>query len=583
MSVRTRYILALSLIALLVTASATYLQTIFVRQEQDSLLINKAGQQRMLVNRVALFVHRLAGSHSDYDAKSLASSLQQFADNHAFLSTLPALPLSVEEMYFGKVALDTRINRYVDDARQYLSSPVPAAPTGAFHPEKVTNLLNDLDDVVSLFEGEAKQRVAVSMRVEKGLWILTLIVLAMEAMLIFRPMENSIKRKIRQLTEAKQDAEQSEAKALEASKVKSEFLANMSHEIRTPMNGILGTLQILESTILDEKSRDMVSKASISARSLLTIINDILDYSKIEANKLSLEPSNFAFLDVVDSVKYDLKLTATEKGIDLKVEVSPEFVDGWYGDEVRIRQILLNLVSNAVKFTEQGSVIINVSSSITETDATLFVKVTDTGIGISEEQQKQIFERFTQVDGSSTKRYQGTGLGMPISMSLIRLMEGKLELESDEGQGTKVTVELPLKQANLEEISEHSSPTEAPRLVGVKILIAEDNVINKTIIEAMLEDTGASLEFAENGRLAVEACEKQTYDLILMDIHMPEMDGIEAFSRIKQFAGDIPVIALTANIMAEDIQLYEEAGFAAHIGKPVDISQLYKTLNHFLR
>ncbi|MCW8107307.1 ATP-binding protein [Alteromonas ponticola] len=367
-------------------------------------------------------------------------------------------------------------------------------------------------------------------------------------------------------------------KADAANKAKSEFLSNMSHEIRTPMNGILGVLQLMERKELAPASKDLVKKATYSAKSLLTIINDILDYSKIEANKLDLEQAPFAMMDVLESVVSDMSIEAHEKGIRLQSLVNANFDDGWIGDVVRVRQILLNLVSNAVKFTQHGKVIIELKHINESSNEGICFNVIDSGIGMSVEAQNRIFERFAQADTSTTRKFGGTGLGMSISISLIQLMHGNIALESIEGKGTTVSVTLPLNKAVVNRETKNDSLPEAPRMDNFRILVAEDNEINKTIIETMLQPTQAQVELVSNGKLAVEAFEEKPFDIVLMDIQMPEMDGIQAFKLINNINSGVPVIALTANVMPDEISYYLGLGFHSHIGKPIDMAKLYDTL-----
>ncbi|MFC3093236.1 response regulator [Alteromonas sediminis] len=371
------------------------------------------------------------------------------------------------------------------------------------------------------------------------------------------------------------------ALADQANQAKSDFLANMSHEVRTPMNGVLGTLQVLERSALDFENRKLVGKAIYSATTLLTIINDILDYSKIEANKLSLEKYPFSLLEVIESVVSDLSGSADSKGIRLTSEVAEGFSDGWLGDRVRIRQIVLNLVSNAVKFTEKGAVTIAVDSCDEDAFQGVVIQVADTGIGMSEDAQARIVERFVQADSSTTRRFGGTGLGMSITLNLVRLMEGTIDIDSTENKGTCIKVALPLDKTSLDTSEARGEDVDPPNLSGCNILVAEDNAINQAILESMLTPTCAIVDFVENGKLAIEAVEKKHYNLVLMDIHMPEMDGIEAFKLIKQKHPSLPIIALTAEMMEKEVERYLKLGFEEHIGKPLNINTLYQSLGRY--
>ncbi|WP_428983626.1 PAS domain-containing protein [Psychrosphaera aquimarina] len=376
------------------------------------------------------------------------------------------------------------------------------------------------------------------------------------------------------LIQAKKEAENS-------AKAKSAFLANMSHEIRTPMNAILGGLQLLKNADLDLELKNTLNNASFSAQSLLTIINDILDYSKIESNKLELEEAPFSLQEILDSVQYDLDSEVSNKGIDFSVSTDNTCADSWLGDLVRVKQILLNLASNAVKFTSEGSVQIKVTEQIYNNQEAIQFEVIDSGIGMNSDAQQRIFERFSQADTSTTRKYGGTGLGMSITISLIKLMGGEIKLSSELNKGTEIKVTLPLKHSKITTKHTKEKSLTAPKLAKFNILIAEDNRINQALIKSFLKPTTADLTFVENGQQAVDAVKQKKYDLIFMDIHMPEMDGIEAQILINEFDSRIPVIALTANVMKEDIEYYLSQGFTAHIGKPIDINNLYGLLHQF--
>ena len=369
----------------------------------------------------------------------------------------------------------------------------------------------------------------------------------------------------------------------QASKAKSDFLANMSHEIRTPMNGILGVMQVLQRDIKDESNIRLLSKAIFSANSLLRIINDILDYSKIEAQQLSLETVDFSIAAVTESVVSDLLPIANEKSISLNVTYADEFPVMWNGDPVRVRQILMNLVSNAVKFTEKGGITVNVRTSHVDDKQGLILDITDTGIGMSKEATQSLYERFTQADTSITRKFGGTGLGMAITQNLVALMNGDIKVASKQGNGTKFVVFLPLEIAtDAINIQNEEDVASVPDLNGISILIAEDNAINQEIVRAMLEPTHAQLHFVDNGKLAIDAHIETKFDLILMDIQMPVMDGKQACMVIRKDDNTVPIIALTANVMSEEINEYESKGFTSHIGKPFEMHDLYARIQKHL-
>ncbi|MDP4985520.1 CHASE domain-containing protein [Pseudoalteromonas tunicata] len=367
-------------------------------------------------------------------------------------------------------------------------------------------------------------------------------------------------------------------RAEKAVKVKSEFLANMSHEIRTPMNGLFGVMQLLKQENLSSDGKNLLDKALYSAKNLTVIINDILDFSKIEAGKLTLELTNFKLSELIEHINSDLSVNAFNKQIDLTFEINVKH-DFWFGDPIRIRQILLNIISNAIKFTNTGGVKVLVNALPTSNG--LQISVIDTGIGIAPDAIERLFNRFEQADKSTTRKYGGTGLGLSISQSLIDLMQGEISVTSEENKGTSFSIMIPLVQAHVQQNTPPHVITQL-NLDHKTILIAEDNAINIIIVTAMLKPTNATLIIANNGLEAIELTQQHQPDLILMDIQMPEMDGITACQHIKAFDPFIPIVALTANAFAEDKILYAKVGFNGYLAKPLDSDQLMSVIHKAL-
>ncbi|MDD5389966.1 MAG: PAS domain S-box protein [Gallionellaceae bacterium] len=383
--------------------------------------------------------------------------------------------------------------------------------------------------------------------------------------------------------------DQALAEAERLTRVKSEFLANMSHEIRTPLNGVLGLAQIgCRDSAGRGKASETFARIVQSGKLLLGIINDILDFSKIEAGKIEIESLPIELLTVLREVTNLMNERAQAKGLAFRIRKAPDLPAVCICDPVRLGQILINLLSNAVKFTESGSVTLGIAR---QGDALVFT-VTDTGIGMTPEQVARLFRPFEQADGSTTRRFGGTGLGLAITHRLLQLMGGEIRVESQPGVGSRFEVRLPYLEADLE-TSPASAAASAGKaresglpLVGLNILVAEDNEVNQEVIRELLSGDGANVTLADNGRKAVECVHSQggaAFDLVLMDIQMPEMGGHEATRRILELAPDLPIIGQTAHAFAEEKAACLAAGMVAHIAKPLDPDKLIELVLRYAR
>ncbi|WP_394223475.1 CHASE3 domain-containing protein [Alteromonas gracilis] len=382
----------------------------------------------------------------------------------------------------------------------------------------------------------------------------------------------------RSITDSLSALEQAKEQSEKHAKVKSTFLANMSHEIRTPLNGVFGTLQLLNKELSTEKGKSLLDRAIYSVRSLNSIVNDILDISKLEEGKLTIETVPFSLSELMEVALTDVSITAHAKGIAFLFYNECEH-DEWLGDPVRIKQIIDNLVSNAIKFTDEGEVVLTVSES--NAPEGILIKVKDSGIGMTPAEQNRLFDRFEQADTSITRRFGGTGLGMSITQQLVSMMDGDISLESERNKGSEFSVFIPLKTTELALESVGQSDIEPITLKEKKVLIVEDNEINMLVISEAIRDLGTEPTAAENGQEGVDAFKNNDFDLVLMDIQMPVLDGIEACKIMKSVSPHVPILALTANVMTEDKSTYIACGFDAVIGKPLDLSEFYAVLSDF--
>lgn len=398
-------------------------------------------------------------------------------------------------------------------------------------------------------------------------------------------LENEINRRITvedELVKAKDVA-------VEAARAKQQFLSTMSHEIRTPLNAIINTAGLLRD---EEPRQDQLENIEIllfSAQNLLRLINDILDYSKIDSGKFEFETIDFELRKLLNGIHQSFEYEASRKGLELEIKAAENLPSVIRGDSVRLSQILFNLVGNALKFTEKGKVSVNIDLNRQwKGYAELRILVTDTGIGIPEDKQQYIFESFTQASSSTTRKYGGTGLGLAITKKLVELQGGTLKLSSKVGEGSTFEILIKYQTSDKERIEDNMITQSAFRtLKGLKVLVVEDNLINQKIVMKFLSKWDADADIADNGVIAVELVKKSHYDVVLMDLHMPEMNGYDATRAIREMEEEyykkLPIIALTASAFLEDRDKIYVCGMNGFIIKPFNPTELYWKISPFLQ
>ncbi len=399
-------------------------------------------------------------------------------------------------------------------------------------------------------------------------------------------MAAALEKSRQRLQENLEQLDHARASAEQANRAKSEFLATMSHELRTPMNGALGMLELLQSTSLQPQQQQYVNVAIDSTQHLLTVVNDILDFSRIERGLLQLEPIYSDVAGLMRQVQESFRIAAKQKHLDLQLKLDP-VLDGvqLLIDPARLRQVIVNLIGNAIKFTFTGGVTLEVKASWRGDDNMyLEICVADTGIGIPADKQKLIFHAFRQADGSTMRRFGGSGLGLAIVQKICELMSASVDLDSAPNRGSRFTVRLeaPARRAT----SPARMPEQQAPLLQGRVLVVEDNVVNLMVVASMLETLGITVHTTANGREALELLEHQPVDLVLMDCQMPEMDGYQATAAIRSHASRtiarLPIVALTANAMVEDRERCLAAGMSDYLSKPVTLQLLREKIARWL-
>ncbi len=614
-----RYLLAIALVAVAVIGGYFYIQHYISANKNYAYIINISGKQRMLSQRIVLLSNRLAlmpdGKNSAHYAALLSQAISTMQKTHNILATLarqdnhpiqtgvPSGQTTVHvaesqsftytyDTYFEEpYLLDDRVKNFLYHSQTFLNAYYASLTDGTDAPldkhsglhminmQVEESLLNALDHAVTEYQNGQEQALSEFKVVQTLLLISILVLLLLEGVIIFRPLVQRVDGQMRALERARRKAD-------ELNRLKSDFLANMSHEIRTPMNGILGIAELILGSKLTPQQEGYARTIISSGESLLNIINDILDFSKIEANKMELDLMPIDLLELADDITMLYSVQARDIAIELVIRYVPGSEQFVYADPVRLRQILTNLVSNSIKFTEKGHIIITIKEDRQQNihsneEAVLHFSVEDTGIGMTEEACSRIFEKFTQADSSTTRHYGGTGLGLSISKSLVELMGGTLSVNSEVGKGTQFSFMLSLKR-NSQEVQILPS---LPVLHGIKVLIVDDLPVIRTLVREQLTDANVRCDTAISGEEALNMLtsahqDNDPYDMAILDYLMPEMNGEMLACAINDYPElrNLCLVMLTGagNPLADED--FVSKGFSAYIPKPVSNRGLLRSM-----
>jgi signal transduction histidine kinase/CheY-like chemotaxis protein len=579
-----KYVLALSIIALLNCFSFLLLHYSQSSTEAFSTLINKSGRQRMLSQRISLIIVQLSNETNQKNREKLikeaSKSLELFEKSHNILTQKNKeieyeLPPALKEHYFGNLKVDLKNRQFISKVKSYLeggSNINDLDDISTFISRNKSQLLSELNSTVSILEQTSQNKVSLIKKIQLAVFVVSMALLIVILFTVFKPMERQIMARQDELNRAKKKAD-------EENRYKSLFLANMSHELRTPLNGVLGVADLLASTQLNEEQRDYLQVIDQSGNSLLAIINDILDVTKIEMNGLVLENRAFNTTDFCSSLEmiFHYQFLGKHVNLDFITNNLPLVLKG---DEHRLKQVLTNLLSNALKFTEKGSVTLELNYD--EPNKNLNFSVTDTGVGIDSSRLEGIFDPFKQEDNSTTRVYGRTGLGLTITRELVTAMGGEIHISSSKGKGSKFHGFVKLEKGASEELKKSQPLSE--NLKNAQILIVDDNEINLKLLSRLLEKSNLSVVAAKSGLEAIEIVKKTKFQLILMDYHMPKMNGTEAAKEIIRLLGDDSpdIICLTADLSEQASRNAREAGIVEVVEKPIRKNKLIEILNKYI-
>ncbi len=582
------------LLVVIISSSGQFcLQSMLAKVESNGKVINIAGRQRMLSQRIARNLLTKT-NRIDVPASQAAAlkSLEQWVQAHQALREgrpSEGIPIPSVAIAAKLRQLQSLSDPMLKAANEALTKEGEAEQAAALsYLETDRQYVEQMDQIVKLLETEAQESIQRLQRVEIALFLCLILCIAAEAAFIFLPTYWSIMETFDNLTRARTEQQEINQKLENALQAKSQFLANISHELRTPLNGILGTAELMGQTQLTANQKSHLATIKDSGQMLKSIINDVLDFSQLEDGQIEISAAPIQVKSLMASIAQPYQELAAQKSVKLVVNLSPNLAEWCLGDGLRLGQILMNLLGNAVKFTHQGEIEFRASNS-NAPEPILEFSVRDTGVGIDPTSLDQIFESFFQVDYGTSRKFGGVGLGLSISNRLANLMSGKLSAKSQLGIGTTFSLSIPLVTCDAPELTtpqkaastvDASLPNSLSTECPLRILVAEDNSINQMVIRSQLESLGYDAMVVDNGSYALDELNLHPYDLLLLDLHMPVLTGFQLLEQLclKPVDSQLRIVAWSATVVSEERQRALDLGCHDFLAKPYDMKQLINTI-----
>lgn len=572
-SLSKKYIILLSILATSILSIIVVKFIYLKNQNKLNEIINISGRQRMLSQRIANLSQKVYLKKDKKEIIKLKKAKNLFKNTHNKLINIKKW----EEInnYYKESNLDLELNQYVNLAEKIINNSKDKNKAILLIQKNEETILAKLNKAVFLYEKIANKEINNSNKLELFGFLFIILILIIQYIKVFKPFAKSLAKSYYETLEKNKKLEIQSNRIKYLSKIKNTFLANMSHELKTPLNSIIGTSNILKTSDLSEEQKDLIETISYSGNHLNAIIQDVLDYSLAENHKLKLKKEEFKIENLINNSLNLANGLVGKKDILISKKITKDIPE-LKGDPLRISQVVNGLLSNAIKFTEKGEVKLNVSGNKSKDKYLLSISIEDSGKGIKKELRNNIFESFSQEDNSYSRSKGGIGLGLSLIKELVQLMNGRIEMYSEEGIGSSFTFRLPLDYKK-------EIPKEKNELPNHKILVVEDNKMNQKLANLIFKKLGYNVDFADNGVFALDKVKENKYSIIFMDLQMPEMNGFECSEKlISQYGEDCPpIIALTANTFEKDKQKCFEIGMKDFISKPIKVENIINALKKY--